>query len=164
MIASNNQLKQQIVDQTKAFVKHAQNRTVDVIPSLSILCTQMFSYENLSDDQKAILADPQNVDQEEALTQADFKKFARLVAEETSRRNLKRDAKPLERAQILSMLLPDYEKIVLEYKTAFKAQIEKKLAGSDKEDPYEVFKEAADKLRKKANDGQEAETAPQDDV
>jgi len=110
------------------------------------------------------LADPQNVDQGEALTQADFKKFARLVAEETSRRNLKRDAKPLERAQILSMLLPDYEKIVLEYKTAFKAQIEKKLAGSDKEDPYEVFKEAADKLRKKANDGQEAETAPQDDV
>lgn len=50
MITSNNQLKTQILDQTKAFVKHAQNRTVDVTPSLPILCAQLYAYENLSDE------------------------------------------------------------------------------------------------------------------
>ena len=58
MIVANNQLKQQIVDQTKAFVKDAQSRTADVVPSLSIMCAQMFSYENLSDEKKAIAVDP----------------------------------------------------------------------------------------------------------
>jgi hypothetical protein len=86
------------------------------------------------------------------------------VAEETSRRNLKRDAKPLERSQILSILLPDYANIVQEYKSAFKAQIEKRLAGSDKSDPYEMFKETADKLRKKAKGDKEDDASPEEEV
>ena len=38
---------------------------------------------------------------------------------------MKKNAAPLERAQILSLLLPSYAKIVSDYKSAFKAKTEK---------------------------------------
>ena len=62
VIIQNNTLKQTIIDQTRAFVDHAQNRTADVIPSLAILAAQLHSWNNLSDKQKKIKIqeDPQN--------------------------------------------------------------------------------------------------------
>lgn len=116
---------------------------------------QVYSYQNLDGEAKAFKVDPQNEGMQKDLTEADFKKLTHTVAEEQSRRNIKRDVKPLERAQILSLLLPGYEKIALEYKAAMKVQIEKKLAGGNTEDPYAMFKDLADKLRKKANKGKD---------
>ena len=97
MIATSSQFRAQILDQTKAFVKHAQNRTVDVIPSLYILATQLYAWNTLSEEQKKVEVDPQNVGQHEELTKEDFQKFTWFAAEETSRRAMKRDAQPLER-------------------------------------------------------------------
>ena len=42
--------------------------------------------------------------------------------------------------------MPEYEKVILQYKSDLKAAIDKKLAG-DSEDPYEVYKALAEKLR-----------------
>ena len=42
--------------------------------------------------------------------------------------------------------MPEYEKVILKYKTDFKAVIDKKIAGND-EDPYAAYKELADTLR-----------------
>ena len=42
--------------------------------------------------------------------------------------------------------MPEYEKVILQYKADLKAAIDKKLAGND-EDPYAAYKEQADKLR-----------------
>jgi len=83
---------------------------------------------------------------EEDLAQGDFQKFSRFIAEETARRNLKRDAQPLNKSQILQLLMPEYEKTVLQYKADLKAAIDKKLAG-DTEDPYAAYKAVAAKLR-----------------
>ena len=144
-----------LLEQTRAFVNHPQNRTTDVVPSLKILCTQLFAWSKLSDEDKQVEADPQNADQQEDLEEADFKKLTWFIAEETSRRNLKRDAKPLERSQILSMLMPDYEKIVLTYKKDVKANIEKKLSGKSEDDSFAHLKVIADKLRAIAQKGKE---------
>lgn len=70
---------------------------------------------------------------------------------------MKRDAQPLDRAKILALLMPGYQKIVLEYKAEFKAGIEKRLAGKDDEDPYAVYAEVADRLRAKAGQDQKKE-------
>ena len=42
--------------------------------------------------------------------------------------------------------MPDYEKVVLQYKADLKAAVDKKLEG-DGEDPYSDYKELANKLR-----------------
>lgn len=61
MIISNNALKETILDQTRAFVKHAQNRTADVVPSLPILAAQLHSFSNLSEGQRQVKKlDPQD--------------------------------------------------------------------------------------------------------
>ena len=59
------------------------------------------------------------------------------------------------------MLLPDYEKIAQDYKSAFKAKIEKWMAGDDKEDPYAMFKETADKIRAMCEKSEEGEEESQ---
>ena len=72
------------------------------------------------------------------------------MAEETVRRNLKRDSQPLGKTEILQLLLPDHEKIVLQYKADVKAAIDERLAGDCDADPYAAYTAIADELRAKA--------------
>ena len=73
------------------------------------------------------------------MSQDDFKKYSRFFAEEVSRRNIKRDAQPLTRSQILAILFPGFEKVVLKYKTDLKAHLDKRM-NEDNEDPYETYR------------------------
>ena len=95
-------------------MKHAKNRTVDVVPSLNILAAQLYAWSKLSNEQKQIQLKEEEKDKDVTpLTKQDFEKLTWFVCEETSRRNLKRDAQPLSRPQILSLLMPGHEKVVL---------------------------------------------------
>ena len=163
MIIQNNTLKEQIIEQTHAFIKHAENRTADIVPSLPTLATQIYSWSKLSEEDKKVKnSAPQEEETEEkSLSQKDFKNFSRFIAEETGRRNCKRDAQPLNKSQILQLLMPEYEKVVLQYKADLKAAIDKKLSGND-EDPYAAYKELADKLRAQAEQTEIAAEEPKE--
>ena len=52
MVANNPQLKAEIIDKALAFAKHAENRTVDVVPAVNVLVMQLLSWNELSDEQK----------------------------------------------------------------------------------------------------------------
>ena len=76
--------------------------------------------------------------------------FSRYCLEESARRRQKRDAQPLSKNQILKILLPDYEARVTNYKTAYKAHIDKSLEGSSDGDKYAAYRVVADRLRAEA--------------
>jgi hypothetical protein len=60
--------------------------------------------------------------------------------------------------EILALLFPEYEKIVLKYKSDLKASIDKKLEG-DSEDTYELYRGLAEKLRTEAE--KQEDSAPE---
>ena len=115
------------------------------------MIAQLSSYSNLSEFQKSTKAvDPEQDTKKLELTQDSMKKFSRFAVEELLRRNLKRNAKPLTKTDILQLLSPDFESIVLKYKADLKSSIDKKLDG-ESEDKYAIYKEMADQLRENAN-------------
>ena len=52
MVASNLTFKRQILEQTRAFISSASDRTVDVVPDIRILTSQFASWSDLPEDRK----------------------------------------------------------------------------------------------------------------
>ena len=52
MVASNITFKKQILEQTRAFIANASDRTVDVVPDIRILTSQFASWSDLPDYKK----------------------------------------------------------------------------------------------------------------
>ena len=73
------------------------------------------------------------------------------------------DAQPLTKSQILAILFPGFEKVILKYKTDLKAHHDKRI-NEDAADPYETYRQLADELRAKdhAEDTQAAADASKD--
>ena len=60
IVATNDMMKQQIVNQFNAFATDAASRTADVISSIPVLIVQAYVYNSLNDEQKLVkMVDPQ---------------------------------------------------------------------------------------------------------
>ena len=75
MINTNNNLKEAIHKQACTFIHTAANRTSDVVPSLPILETKLYSLLQLFEGQGV-------EDEAFNLSAADLKKFSRFITEE----------------------------------------------------------------------------------
>lgn len=60
IVATNDMMKQQIVNQFNTFAIDAASRTADVISSIPVLIVQAYVYNSLTDEQKLVkMVDPQ---------------------------------------------------------------------------------------------------------
>lgn len=99
--------KEQTVDAMNSFFASPASRTADVVADIGVLTTQVWCWNSLPEDQKAVeRADPQAAEEAKGVEQEDMKKYSRFAVEEMLRRTLKK-AEPLSRANILSILVPN---------------------------------------------------------
>ena len=84
-----------------------------------------------------------------------MKKYSRYAVEEIIRRGLKKDTQPINKKEILQVLVPNYQEIVQAHRNATQEKInaEQMLAASDNTDEYAMYMQKANVLRS-AHEGQ----------
>ena len=85
------------------------------------------------------------------LTKEDFNAYSRFFAEESMRRNIKRDTQAFSKEQFLNILMPEWKEFIDEYKSQLKVlqnhQTEKSL-----EEVFAELRPLAEELRERSKD------------
>lgn len=138
IITSNAEHKKQVTQMMEKFMESPEHRTADVVESVQLLTAQISTLaslqnENDANDQQMVVEGQNDI--------IDFKTFGKLAIEEIHRRNLKNDVH-FDKDKILKTLMPNYRKVVNEYKATYQEQIEqsvKKAETGDKYAQYQTF-------------------------
>lgn len=154
VLSCNKTFKQNVLIKVREFIDSPANRTVDIVPSLNILTLQLYTWSLLRQDQK-----PEEFKEEfkevhppiSQLTKEDLNAYSRFFAEETMRRNIKRDTQAFSKEQFLNILMPGWKKFIDEYKSQLKV-LQNDQADKSLEEVFAELRPIADELRKSNKD------------
>lgn len=143
LVKDNEEFKNRIIQSARNFSEEAKERTQDIVPSIPVLLAQIYclnKVEGLEDNFK--------------LSEEELNAIFRFAVEEERRRQLGRNAEPLERKDLLNLIDPDHVQFFNDMTQKFTSQMQKASEGDNK---FGVYQAQAAEFRKLK--GVEAEEA-----
>lgn len=146
MMGFNEEHRRQVIEMVTNFISKPEARTADVVPSIPVLLAQLYVLTELDNYHQYLGSST-----ESQLDLAKMQTFIRFAFEEHIRRCLKDGSQPLEKAQILNMLYPDYNIAVNEVMAIKEKEIVHEFSGGKDQnsstDKLLKYKGLADTLR-----------------
>ena len=108
MLKSNEEFRKNTIKMIKDFYESPEQRTADVVASIPVFSTQLYTLLQIENVHEEYLKDQFSIDREK------LQVIFRFALEEQMRRGIKSDAEPLTKSLAFKLLYPDYDTMVSE--------------------------------------------------